>query len=79
MQRVTVSVCVRLARVLDLNDGLTRSFLRVLTRRMFDESWREEQLAGREALTRAVGQVSPFRLPIDDDAEGQDLDEEAAA
>src|SRR3954451_13670040 len=51
MPRVTVSVRVRLGRVLDLTDGPTRSVLRVSAWRMLDEPWREEQAAGREALT----------------------------
>jgi RES domain-containing protein len=58
MPRVTVSVRVRLGRVLDLADGKTRSALRVSKRRMLDEPWREEQKAGREALTQALGRLS---------------------
>jgi RES domain-containing protein len=58
MPRVTVSVRVRLGRVLDLADGKTRSALRVSERRMLDEPWREEQKAGREALTQALGRLS---------------------
>ena len=57
MPRVTVSVRVRLARVLDLTDGKTRSALRVSERRILDEPWREEQKAGREALTQALGRI----------------------
>ena len=57
MPRVTVSVRVRLARVLDLTDGKTRSALRVSERRILDEPWREEQKAGREALTQALGRL----------------------
>jgi RES domain-containing protein len=44
--------------VLDLADGKTRSALRVSKRRMLDEPWREEQKAGREALTQALGRLS---------------------
>jgi hypothetical protein len=40
--RVTVSVPVRLARVLDLTDGPTRFALRVSGRRVLVEPWREE-------------------------------------
>lgn len=58
MPRVTVSVRVRLARVLDLTDGATRSSLRVSERRMLDEPWRREQAAGREALTQCLGRLS---------------------
>lgn len=58
MPRVTVSVRVRLARVLDLTKGPTRSTLRVSARRMLDEPWREEQAAGREALTQAIGRLA---------------------
>jgi hypothetical protein len=54
MPRVTVSVRVRLARVLDLTDWKTRSALCVSERRILDEPWREEQKAGREALTQAL-------------------------
>jgi len=57
MPRVTVSVRVRLGRVLDLTDGKTRSALRVSERRMLTEPWREEQKAGREALTQALGRL----------------------
>ena len=57
MPRVTVSVRARLLRVLDLTDGKTRSALRVSERRMLDEPWREEQKAGREALTQALGRI----------------------
>jgi filamentous hemagglutinin len=58
MPRVTVSVRVGLARVLDLTDGPTRSVLRVSARRMLDEPWREEQSAGREALTQVIGRLA---------------------
>jgi hypothetical protein len=58
MPRVTVSVRVRLVRVLDLTDGPTRSALRVSARRMLDKPWREEQAAGREALTQAIGRLA---------------------
>ncbi len=58
MPRVTVSVRVRLARLLDLTDGPTRSVLRVSERRLLDEPWREEQAAGREALTQALGRLA---------------------
>jgi filamentous hemagglutinin len=58
MPRVTVSVRVQLGRVLDLTDGPTRSVLRVSARRMLDEPWREEQAAGREALTQAIGRLA---------------------
>jgi RES domain-containing protein len=58
MPRVTVSVRVRLGTVLDLTDGKTRSALRISERRMLDEPWREEQKAGREALTQAVGRLA---------------------
>jgi RES domain-containing protein len=57
MPRVTVSVRARLLRVLDLTDGKTRSALRVSERRMVDEPWRDEQNAGREALTQALGRI----------------------
>jgi RES domain-containing protein len=58
MPRVSVAVQVRLEMVLDLMDGKTRSTLRVSQRRMLDEPWREEQEAGREALTQAVGRLA---------------------
>jgi RES domain-containing protein len=58
MPRVTVSVRVRLGRVLDLTEGLARSALRVSARRMLNEPWREEQAAGREALTQALGRLA---------------------
>jgi RES domain-containing protein len=57
MPRVTVWVRARLVRVLDLTDGKTRSALRVSERRILDEPWREEQKAGREALTQALGRL----------------------
>jgi RES domain-containing protein len=57
MPRVTVSVRARLVRVLDLTDGKTRSAIRVSERRMLDEPWRDEQKAGREALTQALGRT----------------------
>ena len=58
MPRVTVAVRVELARVLDLTDGTTRSALRVSERRMLGEPSREEQAAGREALTQAMGRLA---------------------
>jgi RES domain-containing protein len=57
MPRVTVSVRARLVRVLDLTDGKTRSALRVSERRILNEPWRDEQKAGREALTQAMGRI----------------------
>ena len=57
MPRIMVSVRVRVARVLDLTDGKTRAALRVSKRRILDEPWREEQKAGREALTQALGRI----------------------
>jgi RES domain-containing protein len=57
MPRVTVSVRARLLRVLDLTDGKIRSALRVSERRILDEPWRDEQNAGREALTQALGRI----------------------
>jgi RES domain-containing protein len=57
MPRVTVSVRVRVERVLDLTDGKIRSALQVSERRMLDEPWREQQQAGREALTQALGRL----------------------
>ena len=57
MPRVIVSVRVRLATVLDLTDGKTRSALRVSERRILDEPWREAQKAGREALAQALGRI----------------------
>jgi RES domain-containing protein len=57
MPRVTVSIRARFVRVLDLTDAKTRSALCVSERRMLDEPWREEQKAGREALTQALGRM----------------------
>jgi RES domain-containing protein len=57
MPRVTVSIQVRLRRVLNLTDGKTRSALRVSESRMLAEPWREEQKARREALTQALGRL----------------------
>jgi RES domain-containing protein len=57
MPRVTVSVRARLLRVLDLTNGKIRSALRVSERRILDEPWRDEQNAGREALTQALGRI----------------------
>ena len=59
MPRVIVSVRVRLATVLDLTDGKTRSALRVSERRILDEPWREAQKAGREALDAGLGTNRP--------------------
>jgi RES domain-containing protein len=58
MPRVMVSLIARVERVLDLTDGKIRSTLRVSERRMLDEPWREEQKAGREAMTQAVGRLA---------------------
>src|SRR4051794_26356309 len=58
MPRVTVSIQVRLGRVLDLTGGPTRSTLRVSERRMLREPWRAAQQAGREALTQALGRLA---------------------
>ena len=37
--------------------GCTMAALRVSERRILDEPWREEQKAGREALTQALGRI----------------------
>jgi len=58
MPRVTVAVRVELSRALDLTNGATRSALRVSASRMLREPWREEQAAGREALTQALGRLA---------------------
>lgn len=58
MPRVLVSVRARLGTVFDLIEGKSRSILRVSERRMLDEPWREEQKAGREALTQALGRLA---------------------
>jgi RES domain-containing protein len=58
MPRVTVSVEVRLQRVLDLTNGAIRSALRVSERRVLAAPWREEQKAGREALTQALERLA---------------------
>lgn len=42
MPRVTVAVHIAIARALDLTDGATRSALRISSRRMLREPWREE-------------------------------------
>lgn len=57
MPRVMVSIQVRLRRVLNVTAGPTRSTLRVSKRRMLTEPWRDEQQAGREALTQALGRL----------------------
>jgi RES domain-containing protein len=57
MPRVTVAVRVELAGVLELTDGANRSAIRVSSSRMLREPWREEQAAGREALTQALGRL----------------------
>ena len=58
MPRVTVAVRVEPSRALDLTNGAPRSALRVSERRMLREPWREEQAAGREALTQALGRLA---------------------
>jgi RES domain-containing protein len=58
MPRVTVSVEVRVQRLLDATDGPTRSVLRVSKDRILTTPWREEQKAGREALTQAIGRLA---------------------
>lgn len=57
MPRVTVSVRLSLGTVHNLTEGKTRSLLRISERRMLAEPWREEQKAGREALTQALGRL----------------------
>jgi RES domain-containing protein len=49
---------VDLGTVLDLTHGKTRSAVRVSERRMLNEPWREEQKAGREGLTQALGRLA---------------------
>ena len=58
MPRVTVAVRIELTGVLDLTDGVNRSTMRVSAHRMLREPWREEQAAGREALTQALGRLA---------------------
>lgn len=58
MPRVMVSIRVDLRTALDLTHGKTRSALRVSERRMLSEPWRDEQKAGRESLTQALGRLA---------------------
>lgn len=58
MPRVTVSLRWQLSRLLDFNDGATRSALGVSRRRMLEAPWREDQRAGREALTQCLGRLA---------------------
>jgi hypothetical protein len=44
--------------VLNLTDDLIRRALRLPVRRLVTEPWREEQEAGREALTQAMGRIA---------------------
>ena len=58
MPRVLVALEARLQRMLDLTRGTVRRVLGVSGRRLAAEPWREEQEAGREALTQAVGRLA---------------------
>ncbi len=55
MPRTFVAIEVRLRRVLDLTDGTVRRRLGVSIRRILETDWRQENDAGREALTQAIG------------------------
>ena len=58
MPRVTASIRVRLNKALDFTDGANRSALRVSSRRMLEEPWRDKQAGGKEALTQALGRLA---------------------
>jgi RES domain-containing protein len=58
MPRVIVSVRVKLQRTLNLKDGKTRRLLGVSEKRILDESWRNKQANGREALTQAIARLA---------------------
>jgi RES domain-containing protein len=58
MPRVLVALDAQLQQVLNLTDDLIRQALRVPLSRLVTESWRDEQGAGREALTQVLGRIA---------------------
>jgi RES domain-containing protein len=64
LPRVIVALEAKLMRSLDLTTGAVRRRLAVSKRRMLAEPWREEQRAGREALTQAIGRLA-YRAGIE--------------
>lgn len=58
LPRILKALSVTLSNVLDLRNGPLRTRLRVSEHRMVNEPWREEQNAGQEAITQALGRAA---------------------
>jgi RES domain-containing protein len=57
LPRTIVAVDVRLAKVLDLTDGVVRKSLGVSATRMRGDDWRKLNRRGAESLTQAIGRA----------------------
>lgn len=58
LPRVIVAVNIRLARVLDLTDGVIRKSLAVSGTKMRNDDWRTLNRRGAESLTQAIGRAA---------------------
>lgn len=58
LPRVLVAVDVRLAKVVDLTDGVARKALGVSASRMRNDDWRALNRRGAESLTQAIGRAA---------------------
>jgi RES domain-containing protein len=57
LPRTIVAVDVKLAKVLDLTDGMVRKTLGVSATRMRGDDWRKLNRRGTESLTQAIGRA----------------------
>jgi RES domain-containing protein len=58
LPRVIVAVNLKLAKVLDLTDGIVRKSLAISATRMRDDDWRASNRRGAESLTQAIGRAA---------------------
>jgi hypothetical protein len=58
LPRVIVAVNLKLAKVLDLTDGIVRKTLAISATRMRDDDWRALNRRGAESLTQAIGRAA---------------------
>lgn len=65
LPRTIVTVDVKLAKILDLTNGMVRKTLGVSATRMRNDDWRKLNRSGDESLTQAIG-----RAVYDNDLEG---------
>jgi len=64
LPRTLVAIDIKLQSILDLSDGAIRKSLGLTLKAMRDDPWREENVAGRESLTQALGRAV-FKLALE--------------